>query len=266
MVDAEKSGVMFTRHPSTGGQQIIVEAAWRLGEAVVSGTVSPDHYVIDPETAAVVEATIADKKQQMVKDTETGQTAIQSVPDTDRTTQVITDAEIERLVELGQRVETHYDSPQNVEWAILNGEVFMLQSRPITTISEPEETDHATANGGCAGAASADTMDRSSDDGVDDVLVRGVSASPGTGSGAVRIIKKLDHLDQVTEGDIIVSKMTMPDMVPAMKGAGAIVTDEGGMTSHASIVSREMGVPAVVGTRDATQVIETGRPSPSTVI
>jgi pyruvate,water dikinase len=95
--------------------------------------------------------------------------------------------------------------------------------------------------------------------GADDVLVRGVSASPGTGSGAVRIIKKLDHLDQVTEGDIIVSKMTMPDMVPAMKRAGAIVTDEGGMTSHASIVSREMGVPAVVGTRDATNVLENGQ-------
>lgn len=153
MVDAEKSGVMFTRHPSTGDRQIIVEAAWGLGEAVVSGTVSPDHYVIDPETATVVESTIADKKQQMVKDPETGETAIQPVPDADRTAQVITDAEIERLVELGGLVETHYNSPQDVEWAILDGEVFMLQSRPITTINESEETDQAAANGGPTGAS-----------------------------------------------------------------------------------------------------------------
>ncbi len=260
MVDAEKSGVLFTRHPSTGDRQMIVEAAWGLGEAVVSGTVSPDHYVIDPETATVVESTIADKKQQMLKDPETGETAIQPVPDADRTTRVLTDEEVERLVELGQRVEAHYDAPQDVEWAIVNGEVFMLQSRPITTISETAATDPAATNGGEAERSSTATeRAKSSTDGAADTLVRGVSASPGTGSGAVRIVKKLDHLDQVTEGDIIVSKMTMPDMVPAMKRASAIITDEGGMTSHASIVSREMGVPAVVGTQDATQTLTNGQ-------
>ncbi len=257
MVDAEKSGVLFTRHPSTGDRQMIVEAAWGLGEAVVSGTVSPDHYVIDPETATVVESTIAEKKQQLVKDPDTGETAIQPVPEANRTARVLSDTEIERLVELGQRVEAHYDAPQDVEWAIVDsdeqsssgsqpqsgdGEVFMLQSRPITTISGTDEPEHAAAT-----------------DGADDVIVRGVSASPGTGSGAVRIVTKLDQLDQVTEGDIIVSKMTMPDMVPAMKRAGAIITDEGGMTSHASIVSREMGVPAVVGTQNATQRLENGQ-------
>ena len=258
MVDAEKSGVMFTRHPSTGNRQMIVEAAWGLGEAVVSGTVSPDHYEINPETATITESTIADKKQRMVKDPETGETALQPVPEADRTAQVITDAEIERLVELGQLVEDHYGEPQDVEWAILDGEVFMLQSRPITTISEGDDTEQA-ANGGPTELQSTDATDSETAEGGDEILVRGVSASPGTGSGAVRIIKKLDHLDQVTDGDIIVSKMTMPDMVPAMKRAGAIVTDEGGMTSHASIVSREMGVPAVVGTQDATQVLENGQ-------
>jgi len=258
MVDAEKSGVMFTRHPSTGNRQMIVEAAWGLGEAVVSGTVSPDHYEINPETATITESTIADKKQRMVKDPETGETALQPVPEADRTAQVITDAEIERLVELGQLVEDHYGEPQDVEWAILDGEVFMLQSRPITTISEGDDTEQV-ANGGPTELQSTDATDSETAEGGDEILVRGVSASPGTGSGAVRIIKKLDHLDQVTDGDIIVSKMTMPDMVPAMKRAGAIVTDEGGMTSHASIVSREMGVPAVVGTQDATQVLENGQ-------
>ncbi|MEA1932745.1 MAG: phosphoenolpyruvate synthase [Euryarchaeota archaeon] len=247
MVDADKSGVLFTRHPSTGDREMIVEAAWGLGEAVVSGTVSPDHYVIDPETATIVESTIADKKQRMVKDPETGETTLQPVPDEDRTTRVITDEELEALVELGRRAESHYGEPQDIEWAIVEGDVFMLQSRPITTITENDAEDVADS-----------PEDRDGQPG-DDVLVRGVSASPGTGTGAVRIVRKLDHLDQVTDGDVIVSKMTMPDMVPAMKRAGAIVTDEGGMTSHASIVSREMGVPAVVGTRNATEVLENGR-------
>ena len=259
MVDADKSGVLFTRHPSTGDREMIVEAAWGLGEAVVSGTVSPDHYLIDPATAAVTESTIADKKQRLVKDADTGETRLEPVPEADRNARVVTDAELEKLVDLGRRVEAHYGEPQDVEWAIVNsdvqrssgnrtqsgdGDVFMLQSRPITTIADTE-----------AGAR-ADGADRS----VDDVLVRGVSASPGTGTGAVRIVRKLDHLDQVTEGDVLVSEMTMPDMVPAMKRAAAIVTDEGGMTSHASIVSREMGVPAVVGTQDATQVLKNGQP------
>ena len=259
MVAAGKSGVMFTRHPSTGAEQMIVESAWGLGEAVVSGSVSPDHYVIDPETATVTEKTIADKKQRMVKDPETGETALEPVPEADRTARVVTDTEIERLVELGRRVEAHYEGPQDVEWAIVDGTVFVLQSRPITTIDADDagETDagdetDADADTGTDAGTNAGTSD-------DDVLVTGVSASPGVGSGAVRIIKKLDHLDQVTDGDIIVSKMTMPDMVSAMKRASAIITDEGGMTSHASIVSREMGIPAVVGTHDATRVLENGQ-------
>ena len=265
MVDAEKSGVLFTRHPSTGDRQMIVESAWGLGEAVVSGAVSPDHYVINPDTATVVESTIADKKQQMIKDSQTGETALESVPDEHRTARVLADAEIETLVDLGRIVEDHYGEPQDVEWAIVDGEVFMLQSRPITTINAEgaaaEPAAEATVDGGLSDdqQQEASRAEAASADEDGDVLVTGVSASPGTGSGAVRIVKKLDHLDQVTEGDIIVSKMTMPDMVPAMKRAAAIITDEGGMTSHASIVSREMGVPAVVGTRDATQVLSDGQ-------
>jgi len=266
MVDAEKSGVMFTCHPSTGDRQMIIESAWGLGEAVVSGAVSPDHYVIDPDTAEIVESTIADKKQQMIKDPETGETALQPVDAERRTARVVTDEEIEQLIELGRLVEDHYGEPQDVEWAIVDGEVFMLQSRPITTIDTgperegvSETADAPTVDGGLSSDEQQAAALEESTEEADEVLVRGVSASPGKGSGEVRIIKKLDHLDQVTDGDIIVSKMTMPDMVPAMKRAAAIITDEGGMTSHASIVSREMGVPAVVGTRDATQVLTDGQ-------
>jgi len=136
MVDAEKSGVMFTSHPSTGEPRIIIEAAWGLGEAVVSGSVSPDNYVIDRETGAVEEVTIADKKTMMEKDEETGETVERAVADDRREAQVLDERDIERLVELGERVEDHYDAPQDVEWAIVDGEVFMLQSRPITTIDD----------------------------------------------------------------------------------------------------------------------------------
>jgi pyruvate,water dikinase len=277
MVDAEKSGVMFTSHPSTGEPQIILEAAWGLGEAVVSGSVSPDNYEVDRETATVEEVTVADKKIMLEKDAETGETIERDVPDEKREKQVLTDGEIERLVELGETVEDHYGEPQDVEWAIFEGDVYMLQSRPITTISEadaagaPDErerqatdaTDAASevvTNGGNTGTSVADGAGTTGeDDGEGDVIVSGLGASPGTVSGTVQTVTKLDQLDKVSEGDVIVTEMTMPDMVPAMKRAVGIVTDEGGMTSHAAIVSRELGVPAVVGSGSATRELSDGQ-------
>ncbi|QKY21310.1 pyruvate, water dikinase [Halolamina sp. CBA1230] len=233
MVDADKSGVMFTSHPSTGEPRLIIEAAWGLGEAVVSGTVSPDNYVYDRNGDSVEDVTVADKKVKMIKDPETGETVEESVPPDRRDERVLSDDEIEELVELGERVEDHYGEPQDVEWAIVDGEIFMLQSRPITTIDDDAdlEEERETENG---------------DEG--DVLLRGLGASPGVVSGEVRVVTELDELDKVGDGDVLVTEMTMPDMVPAMKRAAGIVTDEGGMTSHAAIVSRELGVPAVVGT------------------
>ncbi|WP_135826521.1 phosphoenolpyruvate synthase [Halorussus ruber] len=264
MVDAEKSGVMFTSHPSTGDPRIIIEAAWGLGEAVVSGSVSPDNYVVDRETGAVDEVTIADKKTKMEKDEETGETVEREVPEDLREAQVLDERDIERLVELGERVEDHYETPQDVEWAIVDGEVFMLQSRPITTIDDGDaqiETDAdagAESEGIADGSGGVEAASGGSDAGAggnNDVLVSGLGASPGIASGAVRIVNQLDQLDKVSEGDIIVTEMTTPDMVPAMKRAAGIVTDEGGMTSHAAIVSRELGVPAVVGSTDATRTL-----------
>ena len=246
MVDAEKSGVMFTSHPSTGDPRIIIEAAWGLGEAVVSGAVSPDNYVVDRTTGEVETMTVATKKLMHVKDEETGETVEREVPDDKRDQQVLTQAEIDRLIELGKQVEDHYGEPQDVEWAVAGGEVYMLQSRPITTIDDGADD-------------SADDADADADDDGDDHLLSGLGASPGITSGAVRIVTKLDHLDQVSEGDVIVTEMTMPDMVPAMKRAAAIVTDEGGMTSHAAIISRELGVPAVVGCGGATHTLEDGQ-------
>ena len=257
MVPAEKSGVLFTSHPSTGDPRIIIEAAWGLGEAVVSGSVSPDNYVIDKATGEAETITVADKKVMMLKDEETGETVERPVPDDKRSKRVLGDDEIAELAALGRQVEDHYDAPQDVEWAIHDGEVYMLQSRPITTISDDDvvaDVDGAAANGG-VDVESADPEPAE----AKDVLFRGLGSSPGIASGQARIITKLDHLDQVGDGDVIVTEMTMPDMVPAMKRAAGIVTDEGGMTSHAAIISRELGVPAVVGTGSATRELEDGQ-------
>ncbi|MBZ6493491.1 phosphoenolpyruvate synthase [Natrinema longum] len=271
MVDAEKSGVMFTSHPSTGDPTMIIEAAWGLGEAVVSGAVSPDNYVIDRGDRSM-DLTIAEKKVMHEKDEETGQTVERDVPEEKRTQRVISDDEIDALMDLGERVEDHYGEPQDVEWAIVDGDVYMLQSRPITTIDEDETAADATGSvdptkGLTDGSGSAQAADGSSATGASadssassgEVIVDGLGSSPGTVSGPAKIVTKLDDLAKVSEGDIIVTEMTMPDMVPAMKRASGIITDEGGMTSHAAIVSRELGVPAIVGTTNATTVLQDGQ-------
>jgi pyruvate,water dikinase len=294
MVDADKSGVMFTSHPSTGAPDTVIEAAWGLGEAVVAGEVTPDNYVVDAGTGDLREVAVMDKKTMCVRDEDTGETVMREVPEARREEQVLSEAEIDDLVAVGDRVEDHYGDPQDVEWAITDvseaasdseargtgsrgGEVYMLQSRPITTIpgGEIRETaegsglgDADAGNGGLAGedavaptnggegvADGSGSVEAEAGAG-EDVLVSGLGASPGVASGAVRIVEKLDQLDKVGDGDVIVTEMTTPDMVPAMKRATAIVTDEGGMTSHASIVSRELGVPAVVGTGDATRRLQ----------
>jgi len=288
MVDAERSGVMFTSHPTTGDSRVIVEAAWGLGEAVVSGAVSPDRYVVDRETGEILSVDVSTKKVMHVRDEETGETIERAVPEDKRDERVLSEADLERLVEMGDTVQTHYGDPQDVEWAIDEGEedpetgtrgdLLLLQSRPITTIddgddstadaetSEEGETaasvggDQADAGGaGTAdGGTQAENAAEDSDDGAGEVALTGFGASPGTVAGKVRIVRTLDHLDRVGEGDLIVAEMTTPDMVPAMERAAGIITDEGGMTSHASIISRELGVPAVVGTGDATQTLSDG--------
>ncbi|PSP74293.1 phosphoenolpyruvate synthase [Halobacteriales archaeon QS_3_64_16] len=269
MVDAEKSGVMFTSHPSTGAPELIIEAAWGLGEGVVSGSVSPDNYVIDRDSGAIEEVTLAEKKTMYTKDEETGETIETEAPAEKREARVLNEEEIGDLIEIGERVEAHYETPQDVEWAIFENDVYMLQSRPITTI-EAGNASRAEANGGANGGAGSEAgianggvieesdrspNGRSGGGSGREELFSGLGASPGIASGAARIVADLDQLDKVGEGDVIVTPMTTPDMVPAMKRAAGIITNEGGMTSHAAIVSRELGVPAVVGTGDGTETL-----------
>lgn len=237
MVDAEKAGVMFTVHPSTGEEKILIEAAWGLGEAVVSGTVTPDTYWVDKNGGEVLEQQISEKNIMFQKKSENGQTVQVPVPDDLKTKQVLDDNELAQLVELGKKIQEHYQFPQDTEWAIENEKIFMLQSRPVTTL------DKGTSEGTDIG------------EGERTVITKGLGASPGMAAGTVKIINSTDELDKVQEGDILVTVMTTPDMVPAMKRANGIITDEGGVTCHAAIVSRELGIPCVVGTGDATSIL-----------
>jgi pyruvate, water dikinase len=239
MVNAEKSGVMFTSNPTTGAPEAVIESSWGLGEAIVSGSVSPDTYLIDRKTRQI-KTNVATKNVMVVKDQKTGKTITKDVPADLQNKRVLSDSELNTILDLGELIEEHYESPQDIEFAIENGEVLIVQSRPVTTI----KSDGAELQTVTAGDA--------------EKLLEGLGASPGQVSGKVKIIRSVDELDRVLEGDILVTAMTSPDMVPAMRRAAAIVTDEGGLTSHAAIVSRELGVPAVVGTKEATKKLTDG--------
>ncbi len=241
MVNSEKSGVMFTSHPVTGEKLCVIEAAFGLGEAIVSGKVSPDTYVYDRVNRKLVEMKIGEKKIMITRN-EKGETVEIELPPEKAKQRVLTDEEIEELVKFAELIENHYNQPQDVEWAIEKGKVYIVQSRPVTTIRGKRKEKEEVIE-------EEEEMK---------VLLRGLGASPGIGVGKVKIIFSEKEIDKVEKGDILVTTMTTPDMVPAMKRAAAIVTDEGGLTCHAAIVSRELGVPAVVGTKEATKVLKDG--------
>ncbi|MDD1753604.1 MAG: phosphoenolpyruvate synthase, partial [Methanotrichaceae archaeon] len=238
MVDSEKAGVMFSSQPSTGEALVVIEGAWGLGESVVSGSVSPDNYVVDRNSMKILHKTIASKEIMVIKDPKTGKTVTVPVPSEKKEAVVLTDNEIVELAKYGEILEKHYGIPQDIEWGVEKGKIYILQSRPITTINKDKgEVEEA---------------------GTGKILVTGLGASPGVATGVVRIIKDKADLDRIKQGDIMVTIMTMPDMVPGMRRAGAIVTNEGGMACHAAIVSRELGCPAVVGSKKGTKVLQEG--------
>jgi len=245
MVQSQRSGVMFTIEPVTGDRsKIVIEAIYGLGEAVVSGALTPDLYIVDKASLSIGEKTVARQERQMVRDPEAvaglENNAWLPVPVEQVRLQKITDEEIVAVAELGRRVEEHYGVPQDIEWAEEEGNFFIVQSRPVT-VTEAVEVG--------IGLPSEKAP----------VLLEGSSASPGVAAGPVKIVLSPEEIDRVEEGDILVAEMTTPDFVPAMKRAAGIVTDKGGRTCHAAIVSREMGVPCVVGTGQATGTLTDGQ-------
>jgi pyruvate,water dikinase len=241
LVHSEKAGVMFTSHPITGEPLTIIEGSWGLGEAVVSGSVSPDKYIFDQRTEKVEDILISNKKVEIIADGDHG-TKLVEVTAARQDVQVLSSAEITKLAMYGKIAENHYGIPQDVEWGIVSGTIYILQSRPITTIGNKKE---AKSRPGQKENAK--------------IILQGQGAAPGIASGRVAIIRDVKDTGSVKEGDILVTKMTSPDMVPAMRKVAAIITDEGGLTCHAAIVSRELGTPAVVGTKTATHVLTNGQ-------
>ncbi|RLF12075.1 MAG: phosphoenolpyruvate synthase [Thermoprotei archaeon] len=251
MVNSKAAGVMFTIHPVTGDpSKIVIEGNWGLGESVVSGSVTPDRFIVDKNTLEVVEQEIAEKTIEYIRDPVTGKTIHAEVPPERRRQPCINQDEIKRLAELAIKIEKHYGRPQDIEWAIdrdlpFPENVFIVQSRAETIWGQRAAAPTAPTAGPTITAAP---------------LLKGLPASPGIAYGVARVAFSPEELaTSFNKGDILVTKMTNPDWVPYMRVASAIVTDDGGMTCHAAIVSRELGIPAIVGTGNATKLMKTGQ-------
>ena len=234
MVDSEKSGVIFSRDPVNLSEDIVIEAVFGLGEGIVSGKIKPDYYSVSRDLK-VKDVKVEVKNIAIVKSSGGQNTTVKLSPEKSKS-RVLTNGEILELADLAIKLEEHYKKPQDIEFAIENKKVYIVQSRPITTLEKRVKGKIIQGK----------------------IILEGLGASPGIGAGVVKIIETMDDLSKIKKGDVLVTKMTNPDMVVSMQKSVAIITDEGGMTSHASIISREMGIPAIVGTVNATSVLKDG--------
>jgi len=239
MVKSDVSGVMFTVNPVTGDKnQIVVETIWGLGEYIVQGRVTPDTYVIDKNDWKIISYTESSQDVQLVRAAD--ETKEIKVPNSRQNVEKISKSMVIKIGKIGQRLHNHYASGQDIEFALEKDNVFIVQTRPITTTQGLKEV-----------IKNQKIIDKDPD-------LEGEPASPGTATGVVIIIKTPKEINRVKSGQILVTTMTTPDFVPAMKKVNGIVTDKGGQTSHAAIVSRELGVPCVVGTKTATKDLKEG--------
>lgn len=258
MADAKAAGVMFTVNLATGADDsIMIEGSWGLGEYIVQGTVTPDNFVVDKDSLTITSRRINDKSIELIRK-EGGDVEERKVEPERAKAQVISDEQIAQLADYAKRIEKHYGCYMDMEWAVDHKDrLWILQARPETVWSKKnkekkseEETVMTTDHNVLV-------------KGLPAVLVKGLPASPGMAAGKCHVITDPKDIDTFKEGEVLVTTMTSPDWVPAMKKAVAIVTDAGGMTCHASIVSRELGIPCVVGTKsrsvEATGVLKTGQ-------
>ncbi|WP_343574797.1 phosphoenolpyruvate synthase [Mycobacterium sp.] len=234
MVAPDQAGVAFTRDPSTGDDHIVIEAALGQGEVVVSGQVQPDTYVVDKPTLHILDCKVGHQDFKIVRGADSADMTVNLDP-SQADSRVLDDASLHGIAELAIAVEQHYGCPQDLEWAISSGTAWLVQSRPITTLGGPpgEAAHH-------------------------DVLMRGLPAAPGSASGPVRVLLRPEDGNLLAAGEVLVAPMTNPDWLPTIRRAAALVTETGGMTCHAAIVARELGVPCVVGARNATVELKDG--------
>lgn len=243
MVFSKAAGVMFTVDLVTGDDNnILIEGSWGLGEYVVQGTVTPDNFHVNKHDMVITDRMINDKHIRLVRKAD-GDCIEEVVPADEARAQVLSDAQVLELADYAKQIEKHYGCYMDMEWGIdeRDGKLWILQARPETVWSRKEKSD-----------TSAETPSLG-DTGNREIVVKGLPASPGNAAGKAHVIIDPSDIDDFKEGEILVTAMTAPDWVPAMKKAKAIVTDAGGMTCHASIVSRELGIPCIVGTKSRSQ-------------
>lgn len=240
LINSEVSGIMFTANPVTNAKnEIIVETIWGLGEYIVQGKITPDQHIVDKNSWKIISEEHVSQEIQLIKgDDETKET---SVPKTKINKKKIDPSMAIKIAKIGQKLHQHYGKPQDVEFSIDKGKLYIVQTRPITTI-----------------ATSQKTLDNQKQVIDATPYLNGEPASPGISSGVVVIIKDPKEINRAQKGQILVTTMTTPDFVPAMKKVNGIITDKGGQTSHAAIVSRELGVPCIVGTKTATKDLKEG--------
>jgi pyruvate,water dikinase len=231
---------MFTLEPATGSRErILIEGAFGLGESVVSGQVTPDRVVVEKAGRRILSREIG-AKASAVRPLPGGGTALTAASAEERREAVLSDDQARELAGLGLRIEEHYGAPQDIEWAVdEEGRIWILQTRPVTAAGGP------AAPGGAGGDGSR-------------LLVSGLGAAPGAARGVARVLRSVDEASRLGQGEVLVTHMTAPDWAAVMRRASAIVTETGGMTCHAAIVARELGIPSVVGAVDAMTLIPDG--------
>ncbi|MEM4133646.1 MAG: phosphoenolpyruvate synthase [Candidatus Micrarchaeia archaeon] len=266
MVQSEKAGVFFTVDPvSQDPNKMVIEAAFGLGETVVSGAITPDTYIINKSTLDIIHKHIAKQEWMLIK-SENANVKL-GIKAEYQNMQKLEDEKIIELAKIGREIEKHYKWPQDIEWASEGGRLFIVQSRPVTTLKKEvtesfvremkqKEVENIEAYPSVRTEEKVETMETETKVEKGSIILRGLPASPGFATGKVRVILDISDLPSMQSGEILVTKMTTPDFVPAMRKASAIITDEGGLTSHAAIVSRELGVPAVIGTEKATSILK----------
>ena len=252
MVQSEISGVMFTAEPNRSDRtKVFIEAVYGLGESVVSGAVTPDSYLIQKDGLEILEKRLVPQSRMLTRNPDSAGAEDLNhevdVPAEQARSYKLKDTQIAEIAQYGLTLEEAYSHPQDIEWAIEDDTFYITQTRPITTLSSVGESEGLNV-----------------DESVYPMLLQGTPASPGSATGAVVVLPKIEEsslhqLDRVKDGDILVTEMTTPDYVPAMKRAKAIITDHGGRTAHAAIISRELSIPCTVGTGEATTTLTDGQ-------
>ena len=249
--DIGAAGVMFTLDPDSGFDNVVtINGSYGLGEYVVLGEVNPDEFTVFKENMGIIERKLGDKEVKLVRnpDHEEGddtENVEKKVPQSDRDKFCVTDNQVQELAKYALRIEEHYGKPMDIEW-VLDGqtkEMYIVQARPETVQAEKDEN----------------IIEEYKLQEESEVVLEGESIGSKIGQGEAHVLNSPKEIDQFEEGEVLVTDMTDPDWEPIMKKAGAIITNKGGRTSHAAIVSREIGVPAVIGTENATTKLSNGQ-------